>query len=101
MLLGSSRYTDGFCAIIFAHDYVPHPTCFVCQLPDIVLLLLLLLLRQSLDTEGYIAKKMERRLDKSIKFVLVSGKKALADAGLDWQGQDIKVGCCAAAAAVV
>ncbi|WIA38565.1 hypothetical protein OEZ86_001879 [Tetradesmus obliquus] len=45
---------------------------------------------KTLDTEGYIAKKMERRLDKSIKFVLVSGKKALADAGLDWQGQDIK-----------
>jgi 3-oxoacyl-(acyl-carrier-protein) synthase len=42
---------------------------------------------------------MERRLDKSIKFVLVSGKKALADAGLDWQGQDIKVRCRAAAAA--
>jgi 3-oxoacyl-(acyl-carrier-protein) synthase len=39
---------------------------------------------------------MERRLDKAIKFVLVSGKKALADAGLDWQGQDIKVGGAAA-----
>jgi hypothetical protein len=62
------------------------PACFYCAL-----LLLLLLLLQSLDTEGYIAKKMERRLDKAIKFVLVSGKKALADAGLDWQGQDIKV----------
>jgi 3-oxoacyl-(acyl-carrier-protein) synthase len=58
-------------------------------MPHVLLLLLLLL--QSLDTEGYIAKKMERRLDKAIKFVLVSGKKALADAGLDWQGQDIKV----------
>jgi 3-oxoacyl-(acyl-carrier-protein) synthase len=49
---------------------------------------------QSLDAEGYIAKKQERRLDKAIKFVLVSGKKALADAGLDWQGDDIKVGGC-------
>jgi 3-oxoacyl-(acyl-carrier-protein) synthase len=46
---------------------------------------------QVLDTDGYIAKKMERRLDKVIKYVLVSGKKALADAGLDWQGDVIKV----------
>jgi 3-oxoacyl-(acyl-carrier-protein) synthase len=46
---------------------------------------------QSLDCEGYIAKKQERRLDKAIKYVLVSGKKALADAGLDWTGDDIKV----------
>jgi hypothetical protein len=58
-----------------------------------MLLLLLLLLPQTLETDGYIAKKMERRLDKAIKFVIVSGKKALADAGLDWQGQDIKVRC--------
>jgi len=48
-------------------------------------------LLQSLETDGYIAKKQERRLDKTIKYVLVSGKKALADAGLDWQGDDIKV----------
>lgn len=34
---------------------------------------------------------MERRLDKAIKYVLVSGKKALGDAGLDWQGDAIKV----------
>eukprot|EP00775_Hariotina_reticulata_P013137 gene13137-13267_t len=45
---------------------------------------------KELGTDGYIAKKMERRLDKVIKFVLVSGKKALADAGLDWQGDAIK-----------
>lgn len=45
---------------------------------------------KSLDCEGYIAKKQERRLDKAIKYVLVSGKKALADAGLDWTGDDIK-----------
>lgn len=45
---------------------------------------------KSLETDGYIAKKMERRLDKSIKYVMVSGKKALADAGLAWDGQDIK-----------
>lgn len=45
---------------------------------------------QSLETDGYIARKQERRLDKAIKYVLVSGKKALADAGLDWQGDDIK-----------
>lgn len=46
---------------------------------------------QSLETEGYILKKLERRLDKAIKFVLVSGKKALGDAGLAWDGDDIKV----------
>lgn len=46
---------------------------------------------QSLETDGYIAKKMERRLDKTIKYVMVSGKKALADAGLAWDGQEIKV----------
>lgn len=34
---------------------------------------------------------MERRLDKSIKYVMVSGKKALADAGLAWDGSEIKV----------
>eukprot|EP00879_Flechtneria_rotunda_P028091 GHRR01030169.1.p1 GENE.GHRR01030169.1~~GHRR01030169.1.p1 ORF type:complete len:211 (+),score=59.76 GHRR01030169.1:254-886(+) len=45
---------------------------------------------KSLECEGYIAKKLERRLDKTIKYVLVSGKKALADAGLDWQGDSIK-----------
>lgn len=49
---------------------------------------------QSLDCDGYIAKKQERRLDKSIKYVLVSGKKALADAGLEWMGDDIKVCLC-------
>jgi 3-oxoacyl-[acyl-carrier-protein] synthase II len=41
---------------------------------------------RALETDGYIAKKMERRLDKCIKFVLVSGKKALADAGLPYEG---------------
>lgn len=46
---------------------------------------------QTLETDGYIAKKMERRLDKTIKYVMVSGKKALADAGLAWDGPEIKV----------
>ena len=32
---------------------------------------------KDLDVDGYISKKMERRLDRTIKFVLVSGKKAL------------------------
>jgi len=45
---------------------------------------------KDLDVDGYISKKMERRLDRTIKFVLVSGKKALQDAGLSWSGQDIK-----------
>lgn len=51
----------------------------------------LALCAQELETDGYIARKMERRLDKAIKYVLVSGKKALGDAGLDWQGDAIKV----------
>lgn len=33
---------------------------------------------------------MERRIDKCIKYVLVAGKKALGDAGLSWQGPEIK-----------
>lgn len=37
---------------------------------------------QDLPTEGYVAKKMERRIDAVLKYVLVSGKKALEDAGL-------------------
>jgi 3-oxoacyl-[acyl-carrier-protein] synthase II len=32
---------------------------------------------KDLNVDGYISKKMERRLDRTIKFVLVSGKKAL------------------------
>jgi 3-oxoacyl-[acyl-carrier-protein] synthase II len=43
-----------------------------------------------METDGYINKKMERRLDRTIKFVLLAGKKALGDAGLQWDGQDLK-----------
>lgn len=32
---------------------------------------------KSFDSEGLIAKKMERRLDKAIKYTLVAGKKVL------------------------
>ncbi|GBF95373.1 hypothetical protein Rsub_07801 [Raphidocelis subcapitata] len=44
---------------------------------------------KELDTDGYIQKKMERRLDKCIKFVMVAGKKALQDSGLPYQGKDL------------
>ncbi len=43
-----------------------------------------------METDGYINKKMERRLDRTIKFVLLAGKKALGDAGLQWDGADLK-----------
>ncbi|MEW5304489.1 MAG: hypothetical protein WDW36_007099 [Sanguina aurantia] len=45
---------------------------------------------KSLDAGPYIIKKLEKRVDKCIKYILVSGKKALADAGLPHDGSDIK-----------
>ncbi|KAK9830287.1 hypothetical protein WJX72_010820 [[Myrmecia] bisecta] len=39
---------------------------------------------------GLVSKKMERRLDACIKYAMVAGKKALADAQLDWEGDAIK-----------
>jgi len=36
----------------------------------------------SLSSEGFIDKKNDRRLDDCLRYALVSGKKALADAGL-------------------
>ncbi|KIY95883.1 3-oxoacyl-[acyl-carrier-protein (ACP)]synthase III [Monoraphidium neglectum] len=44
---------------------------------------------RSLETEGFIQKKMERRLDKCIKFVMVAGKKALQDASLPFEGKEL------------
>lgn len=47
-----------------------------------------------LDCDGLVSKKMERRLDKCLKYILVAGKKALRDAGLptdksEMQGLDV------------
>lgn len=36
---------------------------------------------QHVDGSGYMAKKFEARVDKTIKYIMVAGKKALADAG--------------------
>jgi len=51
-----------------------------------------------MDTDGYISKKSERRLDRTIKFVLLAGKKALGDAGLAWDapslGRDLDLARC-------
>ena len=47
---------------------------------------------QSLDTEGYVSKKMVNRIDACIKYIITCGKKALGDAGLKWDGPEIKVG---------
>lgn len=43
-----------------------------------------------LDCEGYILKKWERRIDNVMKYMSVAGKKALGDAGLKWDGQELK-----------
>eukprot|EP00891_Asterochloris_glomerata_P000368 jgi/Astpho2/368/Aster-02242 len=40
--------------------------------------------------QGFVSKKMERRLDKCIKYTMVSGKKALQDAGLPADGPELK-----------
>jgi len=45
---------------------------------------------KSLDCEGYVLKKWERRIDNVIKYMSVAGKKALGDAGLQWDGQELK-----------
>jgi 3-oxoacyl-(acyl-carrier-protein) synthase len=45
---------------------------------------------QNLDTEGLISKKNERRFDPTIKYTMAAGKKALRDAGLPWDGAEIK-----------
>ncbi|KAG2434832.1 hypothetical protein HXX76_007717 [Chlamydomonas incerta] len=45
---------------------------------------------KSLDCTGYVTKKFEKRVDAVIKYILVAGKKALGDAGLAWDGQEIK-----------
>ncbi|GFR42796.1 hypothetical protein Agub_g3761 [Astrephomene gubernaculifera] len=45
---------------------------------------------KSLDCSGYITKKFEKRVDAVIKYTMVAGKKALGDAGLAWDGKEIK-----------
>ncbi|KAJ9514647.1 hypothetical protein QJQ45_028360 [Haematococcus lacustris] len=45
---------------------------------------------KSLDASGYVAKKMEKRIDKCIKYTMVAGKKALEHAGLAPDGPSIK-----------
>ncbi|KAK9805796.1 hypothetical protein WJX73_000412 [Symbiochloris irregularis] len=37
----------------------------------------------------FVERKMERRLDDTIKYIIVSGKNALEDAGLDWRGEGL------------
>lgn len=45
---------------------------------------------KSVDCEGYVLKKWEKRVDNVIKYLQVAGKKALEGAGLPWDGQEIK-----------
>lgn len=42
------------------------------------------------ETDGLISKKMVRRIDDCLKCTLVAGKSALADAGLKWDGPELK-----------
>ncbi len=51
-------------------DTSDFPTKFAAQIRDF-------------DSEGYIDKKNDRRLDDCLRYALVSGNKALEDAGLD------------------
>eukprot|EP00191_Tetraselmis_sp_GSL018_P010510 CAMPEP_0177609840 /NCGR_PEP_ID=MMETSP0419_2-20121207/19370_1 /TAXON_ID=582737 /ORGANISM="Tetraselmis sp., Strain GSL018" /LENGTH=286 /DNA_ID=CAMNT_0019104925 /DNA_START=44 /DNA_END=900 /DNA_ORIENTATION=+ len=44
---------------------------------------------KAVETEGYVAKKMARRMDDCLKCTIVAGKKALGDAGLPWDGPEI------------
>uniref|UniRef100_A0A7S3QL33 3-oxoacyl-[acyl-carrier-protein] synthase I, chloroplastic n=3 Tax=Dunaliella tertiolecta TaxID=3047 RepID=A0A7S3QL33_DUNTE len=45
---------------------------------------------KELDASPYIIKKLEKRVDACIKYIMVSGKKALQDAGLDPEQDTIK-----------
>lgn len=45
---------------------------------------------KSLDCDGYVLKKWEKRVDKVIKYLTVAGKKALEQAGLPWEGPELK-----------
>ncbi|KAG2486649.1 hypothetical protein HYH03_014705 [Edaphochlamys debaryana] len=45
---------------------------------------------KKVDCTGYVTKKFEKRIDATIKYILVAGKKALGDAGLPWDGPELK-----------
>jgi len=44
---------------------------------------------KGIGTDGYVTKKMARRIDDVLKCTLVAGKSALNDAGLQWDGPEI------------
>jgi 3-oxoacyl-[acyl-carrier-protein] synthase II len=60
-------------ALIDRFDTSDFPTKFAAQI-------------RNFDNEGYIDKKNDRRLDDCLRYALVSGNKALEDAGLDSEG---------------
>lgn len=41
------------------------------------------------DCDGLVLKKWEKRIDSVMRYMMVSGKKALADAGLPWDGPEM------------
>eukprot|EP01026_Neomeris_dumetosa_P029510 TRINITY_DN2391_c0_g1_i6.p1 TRINITY_DN2391_c0_g1~~TRINITY_DN2391_c0_g1_i6.p1 ORF type:complete len:470 (-),score=58.76 TRINITY_DN2391_c0_g1_i6:261-1670(-) len=43
---------------------------------------------KNFETNGYVSRKWDRRLDKCIKYTLYSGKKALEDAGIQWDSDN-------------
>ncbi|KAL4457347.1 hypothetical protein ABPG75_012212 [Micractinium tetrahymenae] len=42
------------------------------------------------DCDGLMLKKWEKRVDAVMRYMMVSGKKALADAGLPWDGPELQ-----------
>lgn len=45
---------------------------------------------KSVDSDGYVLKKWDKRIDVVMKYMMIAGKKALEDAGLPWEGPEIK-----------
>ncbi|PRW57651.1 3-oxoacyl-[acyl-carrier] synthase chloroplastic isoform A [Chlorella sorokiniana] len=42
------------------------------------------------SSDGLVAKKWEKRIDNVMKYMIVAGKKALADASLQWDGPELQ-----------
>ncbi|KAI7838733.1 hypothetical protein COHA_007529 [Chlorella ohadii] len=42
------------------------------------------------NSDGLVVKKWDKRIDNVMRYMIVAGKKALADAGLPWEGPELK-----------
>ncbi|PSC74659.1 3-oxoacyl-[acyl-carrier] synthase chloroplastic isoform B [Micractinium conductrix] len=47
-------------------------------------------IKEQPDCDGLMLKKWERRVDSVMRYMMVAGKKALGDAGLPWEGPELK-----------